>query len=127
MKDSGGDFSYTERLLQAHRDLVILIGDERGLAAGVQRGGQGAISGLANVYPTELAALIRDGRADPRIPLLVDEVLRHPVVPAVKALIAHRTNDVAWLRVRSPLTALDEPTAKRIGAAADAIFAARAA
>lgn len=127
VKDSGGDFAYTKRLLEAHRDLVILIGDERGLADGVRLGGQGAISGLANIYPGELAALIRDGRADPRIPLLVEEVLRHPVVPAVKALIAHQTNDPAWLRVRSPLSALDEATAKRIGAAADAIFAAKAA
>jgi len=127
VKDSGGDFAYTERLLAAHRDLVILIGDERGLAAGVRLGGQGAISGLANICPGELAAMIRDGRDDPRIPSLVEEVLRHPVVPAVKALIAHQTNDLAWLHVRSPLVALDAATAGRIGAASDAIFAAKAA
>ena len=127
VKDSGGDFAYTERLLQAHGDLVILIGDERGLAEGVRLGGQGAISGLANIYPGELATLIRDERADPRIPLLVEEVLRHPVVPAVKALIAHQANDPAWRHVRPPLAALDDATATRLGAAADAIFAAKAA
>lgn len=127
VKDSSGDFAYTERLLAAHGDLTILIGDERGLAAGVRLGGQGAISGLANVCPQELAAMIGEARDDPRILQLVDEVLRHPVVPAVKALVAHRTGDPAWLNVRPPLVALDAATAGKLGAACDAIFAARAA
>jgi len=48
VKDSSGNWSYTEKLLAAHGDLVILIGDERDLAAGVRLGGQGAISGMAN-------------------------------------------------------------------------------
>ena len=127
VKDSSGDFAYTERLLAAHRDLVILIGDERGLAAGVRLGGQGAISGLANVCPQGLAAVIAEARDDARILQLVEEVLRYPVVPAVKALVAHRTNDPAWLNVRAPLVALDATTAGRLGAAYDAIFAAQAA
>ena len=127
VKDSSGDFAYTERLLAAHRDLVILIGDERDLAAGIRSGAQGAISGLANVFPSELAAMIRNGRDDQRISSLVEEVLRHPVVPAVKALIAHQTNDPDWLRVRSPLVALPAATARRLGSASDAIFAIKAA
>lgn len=127
VKDSSGNFAYTECLLAAHGDLIILIGDERGLAAGVRLGGQGAISGLANVCPQELATMIGDARDDPRILQLVEEVLRHPVVPAVKALVAHRTGDLAWLNVRAPLVALDPATASRLGAAYDSIFAARAA
>lgn len=46
IEDSGGDFAYTECLLATHRDTVILIEDERGLAAGVRRGSQGAIREL---------------------------------------------------------------------------------
>ena len=49
VKDSSGDWAYTQRLLAAHKNLAILIGDERFLAQGVRLGGQGAISGLANI------------------------------------------------------------------------------
>lgn len=127
VKDSSGDFAYTERLLAAHRDLTILIGDERGLAAGIRLGGQGAISGLANVCSQDLAALIRDAHDDARITHLVEAVLRYPVVPAVKALVAHRTGDAAWLHVLPPLAPLDPSAAAKLGAAYDAIFARQAA
>ena len=36
VKDSGGNWSYSEALLAAHGDLVILIGDERHLARAVR-------------------------------------------------------------------------------------------
>src|SRR6266481_3116240 len=49
VKDSGGNWPFTESLLSAHSDLAILIGDERHLAAGVRLGAKGAISGLANL------------------------------------------------------------------------------
>ena len=53
VKDSSGDWAYTQRLLAAHKDLAILIGDERYLAEGVALGGQGAISGLPMSVPRE--------------------------------------------------------------------------
>jgi 4-hydroxy-tetrahydrodipicolinate synthase len=127
VKDSSGDFTYTKRLLAAHGDLAILIGDERNLSEGVRLGAQGSISGLANICPGDLNAMIASGRDDARIPLMVDEVLKHPVTPAVKALVAHRTGDAAWLNVRPPLVAIDPATAARLGATFDAIFAAKAA
>lgn len=127
VKDSSGDWEYTQRLLAAHQDLAILIGDERYLAQGVRRGGQGAISGLANVCPQALLPLARDGQEDQRINGLVDEVLKYPVTPAVKALVAHRTGDPAWLNVRAPLLAITANDAARISAAYDRLFAAEAA
>src|ERR1700722_11425439 len=54
VKDSGGDWTYTQKLLQTHGDLMLLIGDERHLAAGIRLGAQGAISGLANVCPERI-------------------------------------------------------------------------
>ena len=71
--------------------------------------------------------MIADGRDDSRIPLMVEEVLKHPVTPAVKALVAHRTGDATWLNVRPPLVALDQAAAAKLGAAFDTIFAAKAA
>lgn len=127
VKDSSGDWSYTQRLLAAHHDLAILIGDERYLAEGVRRGGEGAISGLANICPRLLLPLVAAGRDDPRIATLVEHVLAHPVIPAVKALIAHRTGDAGWCRVRPPLMSLGAGDAERLGARYDALFAAVAA
>ena len=40
VKDSSGDWEYTQRLLDSHRDLAILIGDERYLAEGVRGAGK---------------------------------------------------------------------------------------
>jgi len=126
VKDSSGDWAYTQRLLAAHGDLAILIGDERYLAEGVRRGGEGAISGLANLFPRLLLSLAVDGRDDARITALVVEVLKYPVTPAVKALVAHRTGDAGWQAVRPPLLPLPIDDATRLAARYDALFAAEA-
>lgn len=126
VKDSSGDWDYTQRLLAAHGDLAILIGDERYLAEGVRRGGQGAISGLANVCPGALLPLAGDGHGDERINRLVDDVLRHPVIPAVKTLVAHRTGDASWLTVRAPLVTLPAASRDQLCSAFDGLFAAKA-
>ncbi|WOS65262.1 dihydrodipicolinate synthase family protein [Sinorhizobium fredii] len=122
VKDSSGDWGYTQKLLAAHNDLAILIGDERYLAEGVHLGAEGAISGLANVCPQPLLGLAQDGRGDARINGLVDEVLKYPVVPAVKALVAHRSGERAWLNVRAPLVGLGEVEAARLGLLFDRLF-----
>jgi 4-hydroxy-tetrahydrodipicolinate synthase len=127
VKDSSGDWAYTQRLLAAHKNLAILIGDERFLAQGVRLGGQGAISGLANICPQALLPLARDGQGNERIDGLVEEVLRYPVTPAVKALVAHRSGDRAWLHVRAPLAAIGEAEALRLGSVYDHLFEAKAA
>ena len=124
VKDSSGDWPYTQRLLAAHGDLAILIGDERYLAEGVRRGGQGAISGLANICPRRLLALAVEGRDDPRIADLVTEVLKYPVTPAVKVLVAHRTGDAAWRTVRPPLLPLSAEDGMRLTRRYDTLFAA---
>ena len=87
VKDSGGDWAFTEALLASHGDLAILVGDERHLAAGVRLGAKGAISGLANICPAEVLPLAENGKDDSRIIDLVNEVLKYPVTPAVKALL----------------------------------------
>jgi 4-hydroxy-tetrahydrodipicolinate synthase len=114
VKDSGGDWAYTEKLLRTHGDLILIVGDERHLAAGIRLGAQGAISGLANVCPEILLRLIDSSEDDLRVIELVNEILKFPVTPAVKALLAHRQNDPAWLSVRPPLVALSENQAAHL-------------
>ena len=109
VKDSSGDWPYTEALLAAHaKDLQILVGDERHLARAVRSGGAGAISGMANVFPDRLPALADQGKEDPKLLGLVDEICRLPVTAAVKTLVTLRTGDQGWAHVRPPLSATPE-------------------
>jgi 4-hydroxy-tetrahydrodipicolinate synthase len=122
VKDSSGDWAYTQALLAARPDLAVLVGDERDLARAARLGARGSISGLANLFPRTLLPLV-EGHDDPRVGALVDEVLRFPVTPAVKALIAHRTGDPGWLRVRPPLVPLSQADAAWLAARLDTLFA----
>jgi len=121
VKDSSGDWGYAQALLARHGDLAILIGDERRLAEAVRMGAGGAISGLANVVPEWMLPAANEGRDDPRISALVEEVLKYPVTPAVKELVAHRAGDPAWREVAPPLSPLKREDAARLTAAFDSI------
>ena len=122
VKDSSGDATCAQRMLAAHGDLAVLVGDERLLASAVRQGAQGSISGLANVCPAALQTLIETGKDHAGVVNLVDEIVRHPVTPAVKALIAHRTADPDWRNVRPPLSSIDEAASAQLGAVYDMHF-----
>lgn len=123
VKDSGGDWSYSEALLRAHGDMVILIGDERHLARSVRQGGQGAISGMANFVTGEIRAMAEDGRDDARVESFVLELLRYSVIPAVKVMVARKTGDERWLAVRPPLEPIGSQGRQQLAAAYDRLFA----
>jgi 4-hydroxy-tetrahydrodipicolinate synthase len=123
VKDSGSDWSYTEELLKMHSDLLVLIANERHLSAGIRLGAQGAISGLANIYPEILLNVVTTGVEDARVAALADQILRFPFVPAVKSLLADRENDAAWRPVRPPLVMLSEAEGAGLASACDRILA----
>jgi len=127
VKDSSGDWSNTEALLQHHSDLAILVGDERQLARAVRIGAQGTICGLANICPDALLPLAQRGDDDPRIEQLVDALEKFPVIPAMKAIIAHRTGDKSWLNTRAPLSPIGGAELVALAGRYDAIFASKAA
>lgn len=114
VKDSGSNWTFTEQLLAAHKDLMILVGDERDLGRAVRAGGSGAISGIANIAPSLLRPVAVEGRDEPRITALVDEVVQRPVLAAIKSIIAGQKGDNAWRSVRPPLAPLDDLTATRL-------------
>ena len=119
VKDSGNDWSYTEALLKSHSDLAILIGNESHLAAGVRLGASGAISGLANLLPEILLRIIETGRDDNRITSLATEILKFPLIPAIKVLLAYRDNNPAWATPRSPLVRLSKADTTSLSLAFD--------
>ncbi len=127
VKDSAGNWPHTEALLKAHGDLIILIGDERHLARGVRLGGQGAISGMANLLPRELKRVAEEGNEDTRLTDFVEELVKHPVIPTIKALIADASGDPNWAIVRAPLASLPAAEAQSLGSMFFGLFRPKAA
>jgi 4-hydroxy-tetrahydrodipicolinate synthase len=127
VKDSSGDWPFTEALLKAHGDLVILVGDERHLAKGVRLGGQGAISGMANFVPREVKLMAEEGMDDSRIEDFVEELLKFPVTAAVKTMVTHVTSDEIWLAVRPPLVSISAEGQAQLFRAFDTLFRSKAA
>jgi 4-hydroxy-tetrahydrodipicolinate synthase len=125
VKDSSGNWDYTERLTRANSDLAILVGNEGHLAAAVRLGASGAISGLANFAP-ELVGRLVSGTDDARIEPLLKAILARPVVPAIKAYMA-ATGDAAWREVMPPLEALDAARSASLVAEVQAALAGAAA
>lgn len=117
VKDSAGDWPYTQHLLAMHGDLHILVGDERLLARAVRHGGSGAINGFSNFCARRLLPMIERGEESAAIATLVDIVLRYPVTPAIKAIVAHVARDPAFARAAPPLCDLAADDARTLVAA----------
>lgn len=127
VKDSHGDWPATERRLKELPGLQVLVGDERQLANAVRHGGAGSICGLANVAPELLRPLAHAGRDDPRIAAMVEAVLGHSFMPAIKALVAEALGDPAWRVMLPPLDPLSAAAARKLAARIDAIRDGKAA
>ena len=127
IKDSTGSWDSAKSFLDAHKDLQILVGDERLLARAVREGGSGSICGLANLRPDLLRPAAWEGKDDPRIGKCVEAIVADPFMPAVKALIAHRERDPEWRRMRAPVVELEEARARALVARFEAAQGAKAA
>lgn len=122
VKDSSGDWASTERLLADHPDLHILVGDERLLARAVRHGGSGAINGFANFCARTVLPMVERGEEAPGVSALVEVLLRHPVTPGVKALVAHRFGDDGFLATAPPLLPVDAAVRAELAAAFDRLL-----
>jgi 4-hydroxy-tetrahydrodipicolinate synthase len=105
IKDSSGDQATTEAFL-ALRSVPVMVGHEGYLAAMVRKGAVGTISGLANIVPERISRMVRTGNEDPAFAPAVDAVVSLPVVPAVRAVLAHVVGDAAWAEPVPPLERL---------------------
>ena len=113
VKDSACNADATFALIKAFPELDLLVGDETYLGRACAAGAAGSICGVANVLPEAVIALAENGRDDPHIVELVQEIVRHPIIPLVKALVAHVRGDPVWAVARPPLPTLDEQSAAR--------------
>ena len=122
VKDSAGDWEGTRALLP-QEDLAVLVGDERLLARAAPLGGAGAISGLANLAPELLSRVVLGAIEEPELNALVEEIVRHPVTPLVKALVGEATGESGWARVRPPLDPADPAVVRALAPRAMALLA----
>lgn len=114
VKDSGGDWSNTQAMLDrfAKAGFDVFPGAETFLLAGMRNGGAGCISATANTNPAAIARLYatwREPDADAqqkRLDAIRGTFAKYPMIPALKAAIAHWSADPAWVTVRPPLVAL---------------------
>ena len=109
IKDSGGDWDYTESLLTRFSNLSILTGTEVHVPRLLASGGAGTVCGLGNVIPGLLKQMFDAPTLSARrrfIPLIhaADVIMsRGTFVCCLKAIIAAQTNQPDWLRVIPPL------------------------
>lgn len=113
IKDSSGDWNNTNAMLErGWDDFRVFAGAETFLLQNLRAGGAGCISATANINPAAIDRLYRDWQS-PQADTLqekLDEIrsiaARFPMIPALKATVAHFADDAAWRTVRPPLVAL---------------------
>ena len=107
VKDSTGNLSGTLEFLK-NKDLMVAVGDERTLADAMCHGASGAICGMSNIFPNELAEIINTKTHNPMINKMTNLIVKAPITAGVKALLAIKLNENKWLNVRSPLNPSSE-------------------
>jgi len=122
VKDSSGNWTYSEQLIKERGVLKILIGHEGYLHRGMLAGASGAIAGTANIIPEIIEAIVNKGSEEPNLIALIDELLRYPIIAGVKAMIAHRQNNQSWSRVRAPLISLTSEKFTVLNKRLDSLF-----
>jgi 4-hydroxy-tetrahydrodipicolinate synthase len=128
MKDSGGDWNTTKAFLDAfaQEGFDVFPGAETFLLQGMRNGAAGCISATANTNPGAIARLFDTWRAadadaqQQRLDDIRATFARYPMIPALKAAIAHYGGDPGWAKVRPPLVELTAEQSRSLIAELDA-------
>jgi len=125
LKDSAGDLAYSRSIVAALPGFDVFPSSEATLGNATADGFAGCISATVNVTAGESqAAWSGQGSASgaaaaKKAAELRAIVARHPLVAAVKSLLAARYRDDAWRRLALPLVALDSDRAAALHEAYD--------
>jgi 4-hydroxy-tetrahydrodipicolinate synthase len=128
MKDSSGDWGNTKAFLDAFAasGFDVFAGSETFLLQNMRHGGRGCISATANVNPGAIAHLFDTWQEDDadaqqaRLDGIRGIFSKFPMIPALKAAIAHYGGDPSWSTVRPPLVPLVPGQAKALVTELDA-------
>jgi 4-hydroxy-tetrahydrodipicolinate synthase len=120
LKDSSGDWSNTAAILQAYPGMEVFPGSEVFLLDGLRKGAAGCISATCNVSAAAIRNVHDNWKGQDAdalqagITALRKAIQAFPMIPALKALIAHYRGDPAWAKVRPPFTELPAAEADKV-------------
>lgn len=112
IKDSSGDWNNMEAMLKQFPGFAMFAGSESFLLSTMRGGGAGCISATANINSAAIAELHANWQSpeadamQAKLDDLRDAVMQYPMIPALKASVAHYSGDGEWARVRPPLVEL---------------------
>lgn len=116
IKDSAGDLSHMEALVERFPGLAVLAGADPLMLPLLKKGGAGCITATSNLVAAELAFVFRHHAdaaraaeveaAQARIVAARNRASRFAQMASLKALVAARNGDAGWKRMRPPLLAL---------------------
>jgi 4-hydroxy-tetrahydrodipicolinate synthase len=129
VKDSSGDWSNTSAMLERFQPqgFDVFAGSESFLLATLRAGGAGSITAMGNANPGPIAKLAREWQnsdADAqqeKLNIVRQTYSKFPVIPALKAAIAHYSGDAGWATVRPPLVNLGADQTRALIQALDGI------
>jgi 4-hydroxy-tetrahydrodipicolinate synthase len=119
LKDSSGDWSNTAAILAEYPQLEVFPGSEIFLLDGLKKGAKGCISATCNVSAAAIRKVYDDWqtpeaqRLQDGITALRKAIQAYPMIPALKAVIAHYREDPGWAAVRPPFVPLPEADAQK--------------
>ena len=111
IKDSSGEWPNTRAMLEQFKDrsFDVFAGSEVFLLDNMRAGGKGCITATGNVNPGPIDRVYRNWRGPEADQLQAGItatrkiVQKVPMIPALKAITAHFSNDPQWKTVRPPL------------------------
>ena len=130
MKDSSGDWESMKARCGVGPDFAVYAGTERFLLDILGEGGAGCVTATANLTAPLCQAVLSAWRAgahaeakalQERLTAIRLEIQAHPLVPAQKALLEHRTGDPGWRHLLPPFTPFPAADAAALAARLDAL------
>jgi 4-hydroxy-tetrahydrodipicolinate synthase len=122
VKDSSGDWSNTKAMLDAFakNGFDVFAGSEVFLLDNMRNGGKGCITATGNINPGPIDQVYRNwqtadaDKLQAGITATRKIVQKQPMIPALKAAIAHFGKDPQWTTCRPPLIELTQEQEKQL-------------
>lgn len=116
IKDSAGDLTHMEALVESFPGLAVLAGADPLMLPLLRKGGAGCITATSNLVAADLAFVFRHvadaaraaevEAAQARIVAARNRASRFPQIASLKLLLADRVGQPGWHRLRPPLLPL---------------------
>jgi 4-hydroxy-tetrahydrodipicolinate synthase len=124
VKDSGGDLNHMAELIRRFPGFSVFAGSDHLLGPALREGGAGCITATANIISSKLAFIAgryHDDEWNDSVAATETNVAairslfeQFPMIAALKATMASRTEQPGWNRLRPPLVSLSDEQAANL-------------